>query len=140
MLHHSLTKDSATVSWDAIRRYHKTEMKMKDIGYHFGVELAGNAYEALIGRSLDEHAAGCPQGDMNRIAVHICMVGNFDAAPPPKEQLIVLRDRLLTPLMLHLKIGPEAIVFHRYYASWKTCPGTMFTKELLAGYLPGGTT
>lgn len=137
MLHHSLTKDGATVSWPAIRRYHKETMGWKDVGYHLGVELAGSHYEALVGRSLFEDGAHCKQGEMNRKAIGICLVGNFDKATPPAAQMEVLRDRLLLPLMRGFDIPPSKIVFHREYASYKSCPGTMLTKTYLAQFVPG---
>ena len=101
------------------------------------MELTGSSYEALIGRSLFEPGAHCKQGDMNRLAIGICLVGNFDKNPPPAEQMIVLRDRLLEPLMRAFSIQPSKIVFHREYAGYKTCPGQMMTKAYLAQFVPG---
>lgn len=34
IIHHSLTKDSETVSWNAIRRFHVNENGWRAIGYH----------------------------------------------------------------------------------------------------------
>lgn len=138
MIHHSLTKDSETVSWGAIRKYHTRTLGWADIGYHFGIERLGSDYEALLGRPLDMKGAHCKEGGMNEKAIGICLVGNFDLVPPPNEALKVLRDRLLSPLMRIHNIPPSNIVFHRDYATYKSCPGNLFTKELLYRYTPGG--
>jgi hypothetical protein len=137
MLHHSLTEDSGTVSWPAIKRYHVQTMGMQDIGYNFGVELTGDDYEALIGRRLDIPSAGCPQGNMNDLAWHICFVGDFDKVPPPPEQVEVFVKRIWLPLRDGFGLDPKKIVFHREYAPWKTCPGLAFTMKYLEQFIPG---
>lgn len=137
MLHHSFTDDSGTVSWSAIRRFHMQERGWNDIGYHFGVELVSDTYEALVGRALDTYGAHCPEGNCNRDAIGICLVGNFDKAPPPDQQMIVLRDRLLNPLMDEFGITADRIIFHREFAPWKSCPGTALTFAYLKQFVPG---
>jgi hypothetical protein len=112
--------------------------KWNDIGYHFGVEVVGTEYEALVGRPLDVKGAHCPQGGMNDKAIGICIVGNFDSVLPNPKALVVLSTRLLRPLMRQFNITPDRIVFHRDYNPTKTCPGKLFTRELLLPYIPGG--
>jgi hypothetical protein len=138
MLHHSLTKDSQTVSWQAIRKYHKETMGWKDIGYHFGIELVGAysntpvqrqeaEYEILIGRNLDQEGAHCPQQGMNKKAIGICFVGNFDETPVPMEQWnkgVIF----VASLIKLLDIPYNFIVGHRDYAP-KSCPGKFFDLE-----------
>lgn len=128
MIHHSATKDSATVSWDAIRRYHVEVNHWKDIGYHFGVELVGSLYTVQVGRNLETPGAHCKEQSMNRLAIGVCVVGNFDLAPPPSEQLSLLRS-LAQTLMKEHNIPSSRVVLHREYAPYKTCPGKLFPIE-----------
>lgn len=139
MIHHSKTVDSGTVSWPAIRRYHR-EQGWKDIGYHFGVEWAGLEHEAIVGRPLDMEGAHCKEGGMNQKAIGICVVGDYDIVEPSPFALNCLTKRLIIPLCRIFSIPMDKfhIVFHNQYATYKTCPGTMFTKDLLFKYLPGG--
>lgn len=138
MVHHSLTPDGAMVSWPAIERYHVKDNGWRDIGYHAGVErvtanpeLEEYAYQALYGRPLSAQASACPQGEMNRLALHVCCVGNFDLAPPPMDMLAALVRRILLPWMDAYGIPPERVVGHRDYNPAKSCPGKLFDLERL---------
>lgn len=126
MLHHSLTKGGQTVSWGAVRRYHAEQLGWGEIGYHYGVELVGDHYEVLMGRSELDPAAACPEDEMNARALHICCVGNFDQAPPPGAMLEVLMRLVILPAMVEYGLPPERIIGHRDANSNKTCPGTQF--------------
>jgi N-acetylmuramoyl-L-alanine amidase len=136
IVHHSLTKDQSVVDYAAIRRYHMTEMGMTDIGYHGVVELAGQGFVPLLGRPWDRVGAHTKQAGMNRVALGVCLVGNFDIAPPPDAQLESLRRCFLEPWMRMFKIPPANVRMHRQYAPWKTCPGSAFTEQILARFLP----
>ena len=128
MIHHSLTKDSETVSWGAIRRYHVDHLHWRDIGYHFGVELVYDDFEILVGRTLDESGAHCYQEGMNRKAIGICLVGNFDKVEPPDQQ-IRATVKLVRSLMRQFNIPVHNVVAHRDYAHYKSCPGVLFYME-----------
>jgi N-acetylmuramoyl-L-alanine amidase len=126
LLHHSLTKDSKTVSWQAIRRYHIQTLGWKDIGYHFGIELMESDYEVIIGRPLT--MVGCHCKGMNKKAIGVCCMGNYDITTPDPEMLKILITRLINPLMALFDIPVEHIKGHRDFAN-KSCPGEQFDLE-----------
>lgn len=133
VMHHSATKDSGTVSWDAIRRYHKEVKGWRDIGYHFGIEWVedekGGRYEIYKGRPLSMDGAHTKQQSMNKLGVGVCCVGDYDKRKPPEEMLIYLIDNLILDLMEMFDIPEERIRGHHYYASHKSCPGELFDMD-----------
>lgn len=157
MIHHSLTPDGDTVSWNAIEAFHRSwrfegrsitqeeasakihagikgvEAPWKDIGYHAGVERIDGKIDALLGRDWSTDAAACPQGGMNTLAMHACVVGNFDLAPPDAQLIQVLVERVVRPWMHMYEIPSDHIVGHHDYNPHKTCPGTRFDLNFLRG-------
>lgn len=125
IVHHSLTKDSNTVSWPVIRNYHKRSGYV-DIGYHFGVENLRGATEILIGRMPHEVGAHCRGNNYNSLGV-LC-VGNFDNEAPSKAKWNALK-KLISYLMKCFQI--EMIYGHGELDARKTCPGKMFDMDRL---------
>ena len=143
VVHHSLTKDGETVSWGAIEHYHVAARGWRDIGYHAGVELVGGGYYALIGRNVNEAAAAVKEMDMNELALHVCVVGNFDVTPPDKADLAVLARRVVIPWMTMFGIPAEHVIGHRDVGlmagydwregKYQSCPGRSFDLESFRG-------
>jgi len=130
IIHHSLTEDTETVSWNAIKHYHIHACGWKDIGYHYGIELIGNEYTLLKGRMDNEAGAHCL--GFNDSSISICMIGNFDHVSPCEAQLKVLR-RIVNALMHIYGISVLDVIGHwetyalRNKYVEKSCPGNMFS-------------
>ena len=135
VIHHSLTKDSGTVSWGAIRHHHTKVNGWRKIGYHFGVELVGNFHEILVGRFSNETGAHTREMGMNRIAIGICIVGNFDVDVPSEGILSRARNLVLWQMDEH-EIPVQNVIGHRdaglmtgfdwRKGEYKSCPGSQF--------------
>lgn len=133
IIHCSATKDSGTVSWGAIRDYHKNK-GWSDIGYHFGVELVGDEYEILAGRMADKQGAHCRAGGMNNRSIGVCCVGDYDNENPPEE--MIKKCLVLTRyLMRTYGIKSDRVLGHRELEPAKTCPGAKFDMELFRAML-----
>jgi N-acetylmuramoyl-L-alanine amidase len=140
IIHHSLTKDSETVSWSAIRRFHKEVRGWQDIGYHAGIEKIGGDYEILMGRFFAEVGAHTKELMMNSRGIGICCVGNFDAEPPPEEMLVKLVKfvnwiRRLYDIDAQHVLGHGEVQAMARVPEPKSCPGKMFNMEKLRGRL-----
>lgn len=128
VLHHSQTEDGKTVSWDDIYRFHTEVRGWRDIGYHFGIELVESRYQVLVGRMMSEKGAHCVEGLMNRYSLGVCLVGNFDLAPPPVAQSN-LAVRFVASLCTVFNIPVSHVMGHREAGSSKTCPGEKFNLD-----------
>ncbi len=124
IIHHSLTEDGQTVSWGAIRKYH-IQQGWADIGYHYGIELIGDHYEVLMGRMPDQVGAHCKEAGMNQRSLGICLIGNFDLAPPP-DMAFALLATLVKALQGSWNIPTGNVKRHSDYATYKSCPGKLF--------------
>lgn len=131
VVHHSATADGQTFSWGAIRKYHVGTNGWLDIGYHGGVELVGDHYEAMFGR--DWGMDGAHTLGQNERALGICFVGNFDDAPCPDAQLAVGAMVLRTWMALY-GIPATEIYPHNVFQN-KSCPGKRFDMARLKGML-----
>jgi len=140
IIHHSLTKDGTVVDWDAIRRYHKETNGWSDIGYHYGIERVGGGLSLQIGRPESQPGAHTKEMHMNSKSIGICVVGNFDLAPPGLEIMRFLAD-ICRRKVAEYGIPVNAILGHREVGlmagydwrkgQYKSCPGKHFQMGLL---------
>jgi len=138
VIHHSLTKDSGSVSWDAIRRYHTENNGWRAIGYHLGVEKIGNHYEMLVGRPLTWSAAAAKEQRMNTRGIHVCCVGNYDVIQPPASMLAFALPHLAALCdIVGIQVDREHVIGHREVAPYKSCPGLMFDMDEFVTLLLG---
>ena len=126
VIHHSATADGRTLSWQAIRDYHVTVRGWRTWGYHLGIEQVEGAHQVLLGRPWTEAGAHAP--GRNQDSLGLCLVGNFDEAPPPPAQwdLAVGTVRWLCALFA---IPPAHVIGHREATPARTCPGQHFNLE-----------
>jgi N-acetylmuramoyl-L-alanine amidase len=128
IIHHSLTKDGAAVSWGAIHSYHVNEKGWSDIGYHAGIEEVDGRFICMFGRP--DWLPGAHTRGQNGRSLGFCFVGDYDRRRPDDARLRVAARRVLVPWLLRYRLGVDALVPHHLYAS-KSCPGTRFPMDRL---------
>jgi N-acetylmuramoyl-L-alanine amidase len=107
------------------------ELPWKDIGYNLGLEMVDGKLQVMNGRPLGSVGAHC-QG-FNSRSIGICLVGNYDAAPPSDDRIFLLAS-LCRQLQIEFGIPRDQVIGHREsYGKLnppqpvaKTCPGSAF--------------
>jgi hypothetical protein len=126
VIHHSATADGQqTLSWPAIRAYHKAK-GWRDVGYHLGFEWYGGRIEGLLGRPWA--LAGAHARGRNADSLGVCVVGNFEAGPPGRVVWDVLVERV-AELADFLRVPTKRIMGHREVSKNRICPGKFFEMD-----------
>lgn len=150
IVHHSFTGDTLLPDTVAIKRFHTScreggniitpeeyaEKKAlnapglvapwRNIGYHWLIEELSDGRPWLIqGRSMMMHGAHCVEQGMNRRGIGLCLVGNFDKAPPVEAMFEKAADTVAWLCRMY-RIDIANVQGHREYASHKSCPGAKF--------------
>jgi LysM repeat protein len=134
VIHHSGVDTGTMKSMD---RYHREVRHMENgLAYHFVIGNGSGMGDGEIGvghrwtKQLDGgHLASEAQ---DKVAIGICLVGNFDNHPPTRKEMESLRA-LVEALMARCHLTPKAVKTHQQINIVHTrCPGAEFpTKSFL---------
>lgn len=127
IIHHSLVSyDKNPRQFTAIDNYHKSK-GWGQCGYHYVIEKDGTIVQ---GRQENQVGAHCYQKWMNYRSIGICLSGNFDHELPTVAQLVSLKTKI-EQLRNRYNISPDHVFGHRDFATYKSCPGTLFTDNMI---------
>jgi LysM repeat protein len=128
VIHHS-DVDTGTVK--AMDKYHREVRHMENgLAYHFVIGNGsgmGDGEIAACRRWLEQLDGGHLASEgQNKVAIGICLVGNFDQHPPTSREMQSLRA-LVQSLMVRCKLTPRAVKTHQQINIVRTrCPGAKF--------------
>ncbi|MEW6306150.1 MAG: N-acetylmuramoyl-L-alanine amidase [Verrucomicrobiota bacterium] len=131
VLHHSGVDEGSLKSLD---RYHREERHMENgLAYHF---LIGNGNgmgdgEIAVGNRWHEQLDGghLREESQNKVALGICLIGNFDETKPTEKQMRSL-ENLVRVLMKRCGLSVSAVKTHQQINVVHTrCPGTKFPES-----------
>jgi N-acetylmuramoyl-L-alanine amidase len=119
---------------DFIRRWHMgqhpespyVDDPMSDIGYHWIIEKIRGHYQVIAGRMENEYGGHTLGHNFDTLGV--CLVGNFDEAPPPQEQWD-LAVRFVRSRRYVFAIPKNEVYGHRELQANRTCPGKFFDMD-----------
>lgn len=128
VIHHAAVEQGDVKSLD---RYHREQRHMENgLAYHF---LIGNGNgmrdgEIAVGNRWKKQLDGghLHSEAQNKIALGICLIGDFDKHPPTARQLRSLED-LVRALMRRCQLDAGAVKTHQQINVVRTeCPGSKF--------------
>lgn len=117
-----------------IDRDHLNRPGWEGLGYHF---VIGNGRPMQLGHiewsfrwNLQRHGAHVGVGDYNQHSIGICLIGNFDQAPPDPIQYARAVD-LAATLIRHIPgLSPEQIIGHgEAHGANTACPGSYLNMD-----------
>ncbi|MDW8308689.1 MAG: N-acetylmuramoyl-L-alanine amidase [Verrucomicrobiales bacterium] len=133
VLHHSGVNVGSVQSMD---RYHREERHMEHgLAYHFVIGNGNGMADGEVvptrrwhGQLDGGHLASEAQ---NKVALGICLVGNFDQRKPTERQMESLQA-LVEALLKRCRLSPSAVKTHQQINVVKTrCPGRLFPFQRL---------
>lgn len=128
VIHHAAVDEGTVKSLD---RYHREQRHMENgLAYHF---LIGNGNgmrdgEIAVGNRWKKQLDGghLHSEAQNKVALGICLIGDFNKHPPTEKQMRSLED-LVRALMQRCKLGADAVKTHQQINVVHTqCPGSKF--------------
>ena len=135
VVHHAAVDEGSVKSLD---RYHREQRHMENgLAYHF---LIGNGNgmgdgEIAVGNRWKKQLDGghLHSEAQNKIALGICLIGDFDKHPPTEKQMRSL-ENLVRALMQRCQLDAGAVKTHQQINLVHTqCPGSKFpTRAFLA--------
>ena len=125
IIHCSATPENRKVTVDDIRRWHITERKWSDIGYHFVIHQDGSLHEGRDLIRIGSHVKG-----HNKDSIGVCYVGGCDSKMNPKDTRNEAQKESLDVLLKYLLLRfPNATVHGHNEFSSKACPSFDVQKE-----------
>jgi LysM repeat protein len=128
VIHHSYVDTGTVKSMD---KYHREVRHMENgLAYHFVIGNGsgmGNGEIAVCRRWMRQLDGGHLASEAtNKIALGICLVGNFDKHQPTSKQMESLRV-LVQALLVRCQLTPRAVKTHQQINVVHTrCPGAKF--------------
>lgn len=117
--------DRAALDWHGIVRHHVEVLYYDYVGYHAGVERVKGHLVVCPGRPLNREGAHCRGNGMNRRAIGVAVIGNFDLYSPDKETYFLTAQLCQAIMCKFPKITVDRIFPHSDFST-KTCPGVKF--------------
>ena len=136
VVHHSATPSGSAASFD---KFHRNKRGWdRGLGYHF---VIGNGHGSRNGLVETGHrwtgqidGAHAGSAEYNQHGIGVCLVGDFEAGSPTKDQMESLAE-LVAELQGLCDIPSENVILHRHMRDTQ-CPGSGFPYYELLVNLP----